>query len=58
MGPKPGQKLTDKPKDFLLQVRLDQDTKNDLDTCVKALGIDRSKVVRKGIELVKATIKK
>ena len=55
---KPGQKLTEKPKDFLLQVRLDQETKRDLDECAEILGLDRSKIVRKGIQLVKESIKK
>lgn len=58
MGPKPGQKLTDNPKDFLLQVRLDAETKKDLDECVKETGENRSVVVRKGIQMVKKSIKK
>ena len=58
MGPKPGQKLTDNPKDFLLQVRLDAETKKELDYCAEQLGSDRSKVVRMGIQLVKQSIKK
>ena len=58
MGPKPGQKLTDKPKGYMLRVRMDEKTKRDLDECAEALNMDRSKVVRKGIELVKSTIKK
>ena len=58
MGPKPGSKLTDKPKEYMLRVRMDESTKKDLDECADALNMDRSKVVRKGIELVKSTIKK
>lgn len=53
MGPKLGQKLTEKPKDFMLRVRLDAETLNDLDDCATKLRIDRSKVVRRGIRLVK-----
>ncbi len=58
MGPKPGQKLTDNPKDFLLQVRIDQETKKDLDQCAEELGLNRSKIVRMGIQMVKESIKK
>lgn len=58
MGPKPGQKLTDKPKEYMLRVRMDEETKRDLDECAEALNMDKSKVVRKGIELVKAALKK
>ena len=58
MGPKPGQKLTDKPKDFLLQVRLDAETKMDLDECAKQMHTSRSDIVRKGIKLVKQSQKK
>lgn len=58
MGPKPGQRLTDKPKDFLLQVRLDAETKAVLDECAKRLDSTRSEIVRKGIQMVnKATQK-
>ena len=56
MGPKPGRPLTDSPKDFLLQVRLDEKTKNDLDYCAKRTDSNRSIVVRKGIELVKENL--
>lgn len=58
MGPKPGQRLTDKPKDFLLQVRLDTETKEQLDECAKSLNTTRSEIVRKGIQMVKKSIKK
>jgi len=53
MGPKPGQRLTDKPKDYMLRVRMDEETVKDLDECAEKLKLDRSKVVREGIELVK-----
>lgn len=56
MGPKPGQRLTDNPKDFLLQVRLDAETKKDLDECAEKLKLDRSKVVRMGIQMVKKSL--
>ena len=53
MGPKPGQRLTDKQKDYMLRVRMDEETVMDLDECAEKLKLDRSKVVREGIELVK-----
>lgn len=56
VGPKLGQKLTEKPKDFMLRVRLDTETLNDLDDCAIKLKIDRSKVVRRGIRLVKKSL--
>lgn len=56
LGPKLGQKLTEKPKDFMLRVRLDAETLNDLDDCATKLKIDRSKVVRRGIRLVKKSL--
>lgn len=51
MGIKKGTKLTDKPKDFMLRVRLDQDTVSKLDTVCKAKGKRRSEIVREAIEL-------
>ena len=56
MGPKPGQRLTDKPKDYMLRVRMDEETVKDLDECTEKLKLDRSKVVRKGIQLVKMSL--
>lgn len=56
MGPKPGQRLTHSPKDFLLQIRIDEKTKNDLDYCARSTDSNRSIVVRKGIELVKENL--
>lgn len=58
MGPKPGQKLTDKPKDFMLRVRLDKETEADLIECATVLKTDMSKVVRMGIQMVKQSLKK
>lgn len=47
---KKGTKLTDKPKDFMLRVRLDRETLEKLDTVCKEDKASRSEVVRKGIE--------
>ncbi len=51
MGIKKGTKLTDKPKDFMLRVRLDQDTVSKLDTVCEVKGKSRSEIVREAIEL-------
>ena len=51
MSPKLGQKLTDNPKDKRIDIRMDKETLNKLDSLVKEENSDRSKVVRKGIEI-------
>lgn len=51
MGIKKGTKLTDKPKDFMLRVRLDQDTVSKLEAVCKAKSKSRSEIVREAIEL-------
>lgn len=44
---------TDSPKTFRLQIRVDEQTMQDLDYCVQATGKNRSAIVRNGIGLVK-----
>ena len=51
MSPKLGQKLTDKPKDTVAKVRMDRETVEKLDTLVSEQDSDRSKVIRRGIEI-------
>ena len=51
MSPKMGQKLTDNPKDKLIQVRMDKETVEKLDCLVAEQNSDRSKVIRHGIEI-------
>lgn len=46
-----GQKLTDKPKDTTVKARMDRETLDKLDYLVEKQGSDRSKVIRKGIEI-------
>lgn len=46
-----GQKLTDKPKDKLIQVRMDKETVDKLDCLVTEQDSDRSKIIRQGIEI-------
>ena len=47
---KKGSKLTDKPKDTMLRVRLDKEMVERLDYVSETLGISKSEVVRKGIQ--------
>ena len=47
---KKGSKLTDKPKDTMLRVRLDKETVEKLDFVAEALNLSKSEVVRKGID--------
>ena len=51
MSPKLGQKLTDKPKDTIVKVRMDRGTVEKLDILVFEQDSDRSKVMRHGIEI-------
>lgn len=50
MGIKKGTKLTDNPKDYMLRVRVDEETLNKLDKVCKVEKKSRSEVVRNGIE--------
>lgn len=49
---------TESPKNKLLQVRLDSETMQKLDTCAKYENTTRSEIVRKGINEVFDDIKK
>jgi predicted transcriptional regulator len=51
MSPKMGQKLTDNPKGNRIQFRMDDETVKKLDCIVSEQNSDRSKVIRKGIEI-------
>ncbi len=51
MSPKMGQKLTDNPKDKLIQVRMDKEVVDKLDCLVAEQSSDRSKIIRHGIEI-------
>ena len=46
-----GQKLTDNPKDKLIQVRMDKEVVDKLDCLVAEQSSDRSKIIRHGIEI-------
>lgn len=51
MSPKMGQKITDNPKDTTVKARLDRETLKKLDCLVEEQNSDRSKIIRKGIEI-------
>lgn len=51
MSPKLGQKIKDNPKDKRIQIRLDKEIIEKLDFLVTEQNSDRSKVIRKGIEI-------
>ena len=54
---KKGTKLTDTPKDYMLRVRMDNETVEKLDYITDKLKISRSEVVRKGIENLYQSLK-
>ena len=58
MGIHKGTKLTDNPKDFMLRVRLDRETLEQLDECCEVEQLSRSEIVRKGIKEQHGRIKK
>ncbi len=51
MGIHKGTKLTDNPKDVTVKARLDGETLEKLDCLVSELNSDRSKIIRRGIEI-------
>lgn len=58
LGIHKGTKLTDNPKDFMLRVRLDRETLEQLDECCEAEQLSRSEIVRKGIKEQHGRMKK
>lgn len=55
---KMGRPPSENPKSDTLRVRVDTGTLKKLDDCAKALGSNRSAVVRKGIDMVHDSLKK
>lgn len=50
MVAKKGRPVSENPKDYMLRVRMDEQTLQQLDECCKAESLSRSEVVRKGIQ--------
>lgn len=58
MVAKKGRPVSDNPKDFMLRVRLDQETLVQLDDCCEAERVSRSEIVRRGIQEQHGKIKR
>ena len=58
MGIQKGTKLTDKPKDKILRVRIDEETEKKLTEICESENKSKSDIVRTGIELQYAKTKK
>lgn len=49
-----GSAKSERPKNIKLQIRVDKQTLDDLDDCIRREKSNRSEIIRKGIKLVKA----
>lgn len=50
VSPKAGQKIKDNPKEIMLRTRIDRETYNKLQETADILKVNKSEVVRSGIE--------
>lgn len=53
-----GRPVSENPKDYMLRVRMDEQTLQQLDECCEAENLSRSEVVRKGIQEQHSKLKK
>lgn len=58
MSPKTGRPPKENPRKVSLNIRLTEKEAKDIQECAAELKISRTDAIMKGIELVKATIKK
>ncbi len=58
MVAKKGRPVSENPKDYMLRVRMDEQTLQQLDECCEAKNLSRSEVVRKGIQEQHSKLKK
>lgn len=58
MVAKKGRPVSENPKDYMLRVRMDEQTLQQLDECCEAEYLSRSEVVRKGIQEQHSKLKK
>lgn len=58
MVAKQGRPVSENPKDYMLRVRMDEQTLQQLDECCEAENLSRSEVVRKGIQEQHSKLKK
>lgn len=58
MVAKKGRPVSENPKDYMLRVRMDEQTLQQLDECCEAENLSRSEVVRKGTQEQHSKLKK
>lgn len=58
MVAKKGRPVSENPKDYMLRVRMDEQTLQQLDECCEAENLSRSEVIRKGIQEQHSKLKK
>ena len=58
MVAKKGRPVSENPKDYMLRVRMDEQTLQQLDKCCEAENLSRSEVIRKGIQEQHSKLKK
>lgn len=58
MVAKKGRPVSENLKDYMLRVRMDEQTLRQLDECCEAENLSRSEVVRKGIQEQHSKLKK
>jgi metal-responsive CopG/Arc/MetJ family transcriptional regulator len=58
MVAKKGRPVSENPKNYMLRVRMDEQTLQQLDECCEAENLSRSEVVRKGIQEQHSKLKK
>lgn len=58
MVAKKGRPVSENPKDYMLRVRMDEQTLQQLDECCEAENLSRSEVVRKVIQEQHSKLKK
>lgn len=58
MVAKKGRPVSENPKDYMLRVRMDEQTLQQLNECCEAENLSRSEVVRKGIQEQHSKLKK
>ena len=57
MGNKKMGRPTENPKDISLKVRLDKETSEKLEDCIKTLEVSKAEIVRRGIHRVHDSLK-
>ena len=58
MSPRTGRPKSENPKNINMNIRISEETANDLRMCADALKISRVNVIEKGIQMVKTSLHK